>query len=783
MEVETKYIAPRTPAFVALMQTPELAGYHLEPMPAVRVQDVYLDTALGDLLRQGYVFRVREQDDEVLATLKSLGGAEGALHKRLELEAALGGPIRGGRLPIIPEGQLRQLLDELIGQSPLEELTRLRQHRTPRVAFDGARLVGVLSLDVVAHEADGTLHVTNEVEVELAETGRVDDLYRLDPVLRQWGLEPTARSKFERALLRQPRRSSQPLLLLPDERTALEAYQESGMPLHRRRARVILLAARGLRAGTIANKVGLSEARVSHWMQAFQSQRLGIFEVASEREEARLLRRAPRYRVSELVSSGAETAAPIFSHDHVTFEAPSLAEAHDDAGSPVWLERALGGLGSVETQRTVRIREEDIESTQIPPEALPFLSVATGGDGQGLPPTPMEETTATALDHPDLFDASRGAMSPPTHASEEEPGVDSVVADPMSAAPPRTQVRVEDIDSSTVSAAPSPPASRAARRIARRPVLQADEPVLTAAERVLQYQHAQLLEATERMRHEREAASVRRVLLAAHRIRIALELFTDYLPPRAVRRLHQGLRGTARALDALGDLDLVLAHLGAAQAEAASEERRAFAPVLDALTQQRAAAFEALLVRLDGALHTQWLDRFERLLTLLQTQVEAGLAVGDHLRELPDDYLDDEIVRPQRAQIHHMLGSVLWDRYEALRAYDALVARDPSVSLYPLGVACASLQFALGLAAGCSEADVHTASEPLGEVESHLMLLHHARVAADALQPYADVAPIVALRRRLVDLSTHAQEEVPAQWVHVAGNAYRQALGRIVAAI
>src|SRR5690606_41506722 len=105
---------------------------------------------------------------------------------------------------------------------------------------------------------------------------------------------------------------------------------------------------------------------------------------------------------------------------------------------------------------------------------------------------------------------------------------------------------------------------------------------------------------------------------------------------------------------------------------------------------------------LGGAAHVPWLDRCERLLARPRAQAEAGL--GDDSREAPDDYLDEAPERPARHRLRHMLGPALWDRYEALRAYDAVArAGDESADelLYPLGVASAARQYVLGLAPGC----------------------------------------------------------------------------------
>ncbi len=856
MEVETKYIAPQSAPFVALMQAPEVGGYHLEPMPAVSVRDVYLDTAAGDLLRQGYVFRVREQEGGVIATLKSVGAAEGALHRRLEFEAALGTPLADGRLPILPEGDLRAELDRLVGSEALLETVRLRQYRSPRAVFDGSRLVGVVSLDVVAQETRQALHVTNEVEVELAETGREEDLYRLDPVLRARGLEPVAQSKFERALLRVQAEAGAPLRLLPAERVVLERYQEAGTPLHRRRARVVLLAARGLRPATIASKAGLSPSRVQHWIEAFRADRLAIFAGEPEAEEPLAERRAaPSYRIAELVTGG--TPRPtLFRRDHFEPEPEAEVErieeleAERQAPEPVPSHAFGDGShvqpGALAPSFTDAPDEPEAEDDETPGAAAPsdgrdldggegaVAGTAEGGDAPAAPseaaakedpegeaPFAQVESLDDLLDLLDAGPATTPNLSGRTPMPDPEPTAEIPVPDEAAARP---EAAPEAVDEDTTMAADraepeaqeateaeapgmeavastaAPPATSdaetdgegaeqsvlrpgARRPAARRPVLSADDPVLAACERVLRYHIDGLHEATERLLGDPVPQAVRRALIAAHRVRIALELFGDHLPPRTARRLHRGLRGTARALDHLGDQDLVLAHVTDAQVAATDEDRPAFDALLEAIEAERQAAWQSVALRLRGALHQQWARRAERLLDLLAAQVQAGLTVGDHAREEPDDYLDEEPERPSRDRLRHLLGSTLWSRYEALRAYDSVVGQAGDELLHPLGVACSALQFALGLAAGCAADEVRPVARPLAEVESHLALLHHVRLTLDALASYPGAAPVAALRERLQTLHDDTLREAPERWERIAGPAYRAGLAQVVASI
>ncbi|HLA64221.1 MAG TPA: helix-turn-helix domain-containing protein, partial [Rhodothermales bacterium] len=411
MPAETKYIARRSGPFAALMQATELAGLRLEVLPPVSLRDAYFDTVAGDLLRQGYVLRVREQGRLASAQLRAL--RHDATGTPGDADAALEPPLTGPTLPLLPEGPLRDAVDWLAGEAPLRALLRLRQYRSARVAYEGSRLVGVLSLDVVGYELPAGLHVANEVEVELAETGSEDDLNRLDPVLRARGLEPTSRSKFERGVLRLQRGPEDPLLLLPDERAALDALMETPDPAIRRRARVILLASRGYRDETVSAKAGLSPSRVRHWVQRFREGRLDALGVpetplealssgeASDREATSGSARRPAFRISEVVSGGTPTPA-LFRPEHFSPDGPTgppeepedgltIEREREESPTPTFTPRGDGATAGQPTEPFAVVRSAPAPETPPAPAPVtpePVAPDAAFGEG-GPPPAPF----------------------------------------------------------------------------------------------------------------------------------------------------------------------------------------------------------------------------------------------------------------------------------------------------------------------------------------------------------------------------------------------------------
>ena len=928
MDAHSRYLAPQAESFLSLLQLPELAGYHLEPLRVVQVRDIYLDTAAGTLLESGYFLRIREQAGEALATLKPLSGSHEGVHRRLEVEA-LAGQAPKGWAPILPDSTLRDRLDHLVGNKALQEVVQLQQHRTPRVAFEGARLVGVLSFDVVVQESDGYPVVTHELEVELASTGREEDLCRLAPMLRVHSLQPTPRTKFERALLQAQAQSVAPLWVLPDERQALEKLQDVGVPLHRRRARVILLVSSGARAATVANKVGLSTKRVRHWIEGFRAQRMGVFDADADHEAAALRRRAaPSYRVSELVSDIPE-APPLFRSEHfepsdhdsdaadspivggwpvthspsggdgeeqephkqhtifktsrssspavdvtprgdgANAELPTLDSADDlyvdpfkadpfkedsAAGDKYEEESGRSGSGdtkeelssgvesldelldlfeqySVATPRLTNDKPDTAENRTAPGEAqaeeAPAEEATTervsadGATADGAlsdqhlaeherdevdadPAVPSTETVLLPSDKqgkgPSVRDNAIGEPNEesdppqPTNGTNQTEIGEADTSDPEgevvpkkpgfgdAAEHPAADQEPEEHDRALSAARPNDARPNDARSNDARPLLAADEPVLSAASRVLGYLYGQVESAVEHFHTTRSPESTRRLLVSAHRIRIVFDLFEAYLPPRPVQRLRRGLGTVARALDLLSERDLVVAHLSDAREDTSAEKQDAFDAALATLQDERARAAEVLAARLSGTGYMQWHERFQRLLAQLESQVDAGLYAGDHVHTPPDDFLPYGEERPPRGELRHMIGSALWEGYEALRAYDDAVHAQDLRLMYPLGAACSSFLFTLGLASGCTDGAVRAVVRPLRQVENHFLLLHHADAAARALDGYT-AEPVVGLRRRLATIVSEAKAEAPDEWDAVTTASFREAMARAVAAI
>lgn len=600
------YVARRPGPFAALIQAADVGGFRLDPLAPVRVRDQYWDTADGELLRSGLALRVREAGGERTAALRPLSGDSAD-----RLPDAVLGPGDAGQAPDalrLPPGPLADAVAARLGTDVLRPLLAFRQYRTPRIAYDGARPALLVSLDVVVYEVPGAQVVSNEVEVEATAQGGPADLHRLDPALRLYSLEPESRTKLERGLLRLPRDLADPVLLLPDERAALERYAAHGDPLVRRRARVLLLDARGYRADTVAGQTGVSAARVRHWKERFRESRMGIFEAEPDAAPS-LASRAPE-------RADAPTHVP--------------AEAAD----------APAGDGSAPDGGGI----DDL------------LDLFTPGD----PDTPLLDDDDGAGEG---WDAERDDLDEPQHAAPD-------------AAP---------------GAEPSGP-----------PRLTADTPLVSAALATLAY-HVDRFESAaagleaEGTAEAGTAEAARRLLRAVHRVRLAVEAFAPFVPAMAAGRLVGALRPLVAALDRVLDHDRA------------------------ALFAERDRALDAVRALLRGGRHRAWGPRARRLIDRLDAQHAAGLLIGDDFPAPPDDLVGQPGDVPAPSRLRHAAASMLWARFEAVRAFEDEVAAAPTPETAAhLALAIAGFRFVLALAANASAAPAATLSARLDAAEARV---------------------------------------------------------------
>jgi inorganic triphosphatase YgiF len=198
MDIEAKFTVPDPVVYWRLQTADHLAGYSLSTTQVKPVWDTYLDTQSQRILTAGYTCRQRVTREGSVITLKSLGGAMGAVHRRRISEISM-----ATRQPPIdwPDCPVRDLVLQLIGGQPLLTFFELQQTRVIRMLKEDDQPVAKLSLDSVTLVTGETEQVYLVSEVELLPQTPQETLMTIACCLQDaWHLKPEPLSKFERAL-------------------------------------------------------------------------------------------------------------------------------------------------------------------------------------------------------------------------------------------------------------------------------------------------------------------------------------------------------------------------------------------------------------------------------------------------------------------------------------------------------------------------------------------------------------------------------------------------------
>lgn len=274
MEIEAKFVLPDTRTFRRLQAAGQLAGFALSAPETRKVRDTYLDTADRLMQHSGYLCRRREQNNDILLTVKPLHNSAGAVYRREELEISLPEDQPPARWP---DGPVRARVLQMIDDKPLAPLFRAQQTRIVRLLARDERQVAELSLDRVRIVAGEEALVFLELECELLAQGTEEDLDSIVTCLQEeWRLQPQRRSKFVRALEFVDAVASAGRLLNPQERAVCLWISRQGNG-YGHRARALLSVDAGASFSEAGSRSGLTTRRVKHWVTAFQQKGLAIF--------------------------------------------------------------------------------------------------------------------------------------------------------------------------------------------------------------------------------------------------------------------------------------------------------------------------------------------------------------------------------------------------------------------------------------------------------------------------------------------------------------------------
>lgn len=183
-----------------------------------------------------------------------------------------------------------------------------------------------------------------------------------------------------------------------------------------------------------------------------------------------------------------------------------------------------------------------------------------------------------------------------------------------------------------------------------------------AGQKVLKHHFHDFLKQESAVRLGNDIEAVHDMRVAARRMRATLRIFKKGFTPSELKFLTKGLRQTAHVLGAVRDLDVFIEKLTIYQHKFPLAEQVGLAPLSEYCDLQRNEARAKMLKYLESETYKKFKTKTAHFLN----------------KDIQTD--DSFSIKPFPTQIQHVAPMLIYERYEALRAYEPFLM-DASVEL------------------------------------------------------------------------------------------------------
>lgn len=305
-------------------------------------------------------------------------------------------------------------------------------------------------------------------------------------------------------------------------------------------------------------------------------------------------------------------------------------------------------------------------------------------------------------------------------------------------------------------------------RVPTSPGVKADDTLGAAGRKVLRMHLARMLHFEAGARSGEDPEDLHKMRVATRRMRGAWRVFDGAYRPKVQRRYVRELRGVARVLGEVRDIDVRLEDLDRYMAQLPGPGRDALEPLRGAWRRQREVVRKSLIADLDSKQYREFVDDY------LAFTESPGAA---------------EIVTPlgQPSLVRDTAGSRILMAYERVRAYETIITWADVATLHALRIDCKRLRYSLEYFSEVLPVNARSLVTQVTEMQDHLGLLHDADVTALATREWLNLnAPQLPARsREAVGLYLDSREAAVEQlrrrfrplWRRMVGRTFRKSLG------
>jgi CHAD domain-containing protein len=181
------------------------------------------------------------------------------------------------------------------------------------------------------------------------------------------------------------------------------------------------------------------------------------------------------------------------------------------------------------------------------------------------------------------------------------------------------------------------------------------------------------------------------------------------------------LRRLARALGAVRDIDVLRMNTEKYAEQAEPEVRTGLAPLHATWERTQPETRAELCTLLDSETYERFLVSFAHFVN----------TPGWHALSLPA-----EVTEPMPMLVRHVVPRVIYEKFEAVRAYEPILATASFDALHALRIKAKQLRYALEAFEELLTPDAHTVIMATKALQDHLGELQDARVAEDMMHDF-----------------------------------------------
>jgi len=245
--------------------------------------------------------------------------------------------------------------------------------------------------------------------------------------------------------------------------------------------------------------------------------------------------------------------------------------------------------------------------------------------------------------------------------------------------------------------------------------LEPTDSLAEAGRKVLSFHFGRMLSHEPGTRLGNDIEALHDMRVATRRMRAAFRVFSSGFRQKTVKPLLVGLRATARALGQVRDLDVFIDKLQQYQQFLPENEQAGLQLLLETWSAKRDQARQEMLAYLDSKKYRRFKKDFLKFVTT------PGLGV----KPISDD-------KPY--QLRYLVPGLIYDRYEAVHAYETKLEKATPETLHQLRITFKQLRYALEFFGEILGEEGERVIEAVKALQDHLGELNDAEVASHSLR-------------------------------------------------